>query len=1113
MAQTKVSLIKDQVIDLSHFKPEHGITTDHIGEGSTRQYFTESRVQNILTTNNYIKTSDVANLETVTSLSINANVLSYTNEAGVTTNIDLSVYLDDTNLARIVSGSLNSGTGVATFTRDDSSTFTVDFSAFLSDANDYVTSASFNTTSGVLTLTRLGGGTVTVDLDGKYSVLGHTHSWTEITDKPTTFAPSAHNHDDRYYTEVESDSRFINASGDTMTGTLTLSSISGDGMVENVYGNYLHLGGWAVGRTDATAVLVNTAYRADYADSLFNMNISRFTNDSGYITSSGSAAYATSSTRLYASDAPYTIDGAAPYYMYMNYDGAYWELKVSPATPGTVRVAYSNNSNQLSGYSLSGTSSVSDKIFNNKGNIHTTFTDFNTVMNAGANYLQQGTNGPTGTASDQWYGFMLGLGSDYGTSTGNGGSYASQLYWGRQNQGGNPYLWARDLEGGTWGSWRKMSAGNSDTLNGFSRAQNGSNVVLETASNGYLYINNWIHPNNGAGLFYDSGPHFYESGATMYSSHTLRSGDSLRAPIFYDENDTGYYVDLNADLSVKVYGEISNSNFNPGNMQPGALNIGRIDTNYNFLSGSWAGDIRVGILANCLDEWEFALHDSGTSVESILFYQNSTGHITMGRDIGWGTTPIVASNSFRAPIFYDSNDTSYYIDANNTSSLKNLHVPNASAGYSILTGAYDLNRVLIEDGRHGIVVNSDLYPYISLNPTSSANSNPTHGAVVSLVGKLGSGFRRWGMGIAQYNPNELSFGYYDNSQNPHLGVGINWTYPAQMWIDTGGNLFSIGSMRSPIFYDSNDTGRYLNPSGFSNTGFLRVVGDWNNSGVHNEQLTVRGSYASICQRSTVGGQAYVLHHNDDQWTLYVGRGGADGTDWNWAMRAKPKQDGNYVEFRTSARSPIFYDSNDTTYYVDPASGSYLNGANSINVAPESGVGLKIQGGSNGNLGLKILGGSYSSSMSIETPTYGSGISFKHTGSFNANFASFTYGSNNVGSITVTGISTAYNTSSDYRLKENVVPMINALERVSLLKPSRFNFIGDDKTVDGFIAHETQEVVPEAVTGEKDAIGWDGNPEYQGIDQSKLVPLLTAALQEAVAKIESLESRIQALEAQ
>ena len=116
----------------------------------------------------------------------------------------------------------------------------------------------------------------------------------------------------------------------------------------------------------------------------------------------------------------------------------------------------------------------------------------------------------------------------------------------------------------------------------------------------------------------------------------------------------------------------------------------------------------------------------------------------------------------------------------------------------------------------------------------------------------------------------------------------------------------------------------------------------------------------------------------------------------------------------------------------------------------------------------------------------------------------------VGSIQTDGSATSYNTSSDYRLKENVVEVTDGITRLQQLKPSRFNFIVDpDKTVDGFIAHEAQAVVPECVTGEKDAVDDDGNPVYQGIDQSKLVPLLTAALQEAIAKIESLEARLTA----
>jgi hypothetical protein len=117
-----------------------------------------------------------------------------------------------------------------------------------------------------------------------------------------------------------------------------------------------------------------------------------------------------------------------------------------------------------------------------------------------------------------------------------------------------------------------------------------------------------------------------------------------------------------------------------------------------------------------------------------------------------------------------------------------------------------------------------------------------------------------------------------------------------------------------------------------------------------------------------------------------------------------------------------------------------------------------------------------------------------------------------GQITTSSTATTYATSSDYRLKENVVLMQNAISRLQELKPCRFNFKHEPlKTVDGFIAHEAQAVVPECVTGTKDEVDDDGNPVYQGIDQSKLVPLLTAALQEALAEIESLKARVTALE--
>jgi len=118
---------------------------------------------------------------------------------------------------------------------------------------------------------------------------------------------------------------------------------------------------------------------------------------------------------------------------------------------------------------------------------------------------------------------------------------------------------------------------------------------------------------------------------------------------------------------------------------------------------------------------------------------------------------------------------------------------------------------------------------------------------------------------------------------------------------------------------------------------------------------------------------------------------------------------------------------------------------------------------------------------------------------------FKNGGSQVGGITSNTGATFFNTSSDYRLKENVTYNFDATTRLKQLKPSRFNFIADkDTTVDGFLAHEVASIVPEAISGEKDAVDSDGNIISQAIDQSKIVPLLVKTIQELEARITTLE---------
>jgi len=196
---------------------------------------------------------------------------------------------------------------------------------------------------------------------------------------------------------------------------------------------------------------------------------------------------------------------------------------------------------------------------------------------------------------------------------------------------------------------------------------------------------------------------------------------------------------------------------------------------------------------------------------------------------------------------------------------------------------------------------------------------------------------------------------------------------------------------------------------------------------------------------------------------------------------------------------VFFPAADTMAFAE-------GGAESMRINSAGDVLINTTSNVSTSKGLKINNGG----------AEGSFIYFGVTGSGSWNNIAFFRGTDGsltqVGNITTTGSATSYVTSSDYRLKENVNYNFDATTRLKQLKPARFNFKADaNKTVDGFIAHEVSEIVPEAIVGTKDEIDSKGNPVHQGIDQSKLTPILTKALQEAIAKIESLEARLIALE--
>lgn len=163
--------------------------------------------------------------------------------------------------------------------------------------------------------------------------------------------------------------------------------------------------------------------------------------------------------------------------------------------------------------------------------------------------------------------------------------------------------------------------------------------------------------------------------------------------------------------------------------------------------------------------------------------------------------------------------------------------------------------------------------------------------------------------------------------------------------------------------------------------------------------------------------------------------------------------------------------------------------------------------SGGHLLVNSTNSSPSGMIHVETASATYGMSIDDTFGNNV-FVNFLNGGVATGSITHNNSgTTSYNTTSDYRAKQNVVDLSDGITRLKQLSPKRFNFTAypDGPLIDGFLAHEVQSVVPEAITGTHNEVDADGNAVYQGIDQSKLVPLLVAAIKELEARITALEN--------
>jgi hypothetical protein len=492
----------------------------------------------------------------------------------------------------------------------------------------------------------------------------------------------------------------------------------------------------------------------------------------------------------------------------------------------------------------------------------------------------------------------------------------------------------------------------------------------------------------GNALYLGSNNNYINNNSTWFGTNSsFRSDTDIRATIFYDSTDTSFYVDPH-NISRFSKLAIGNVDYSSG-MQVGSLALGNVGTNYHYTSG-WSTSMNGGILANCADNWEFVIHDSANRLASpFVFWGGGSNYIEMGRDLGWGTTPIFATASFRAPIFYDSNDTAFYVDPNSNSYINTLNVAftnfrshidiygpiysykndsgyilqsfNQSAGNPAQFNIrHSLGDTIIENARGIIYENSTFSQannsyrapifydsnntafYVDPNGatnigawTSNASVNlqrGSGGAVYQTIENTDSGGT-----YAYLHLNQSGGGNGYLIKNRTTGNSVSnqslylWNDPGPIefvpagtaslrtTISTGGNMTVATDVRTPIFYDSGNTAGYADLG----NGTVRVY-------------AASGGQGGFTVADTGGFLTYRITTNNS------------GNGWSWRFTTNEAVATSFDTFfsvaydtgiaqvsgtNPSFRAPIFYDSNDTTYYLDPSS---------------SGVSLRIGGAIQGN---------------------------------------------------------------------------------------------------------------------------------------------------------------------
>ena len=448
---------------------------------------------------------------------------------------------------------------------------------------------------------------------------------------------------------------------------------------------------------------------------------------------------------------------------------------------------------------------------------------------------------------------------------------------------------------------------------------------------------------------------------------------------------------------------------------------------------------------------------NNTAVGYAAIYANTTGShntgVGYGAYSGSGTT---ATGSYNIAI-------GSYALTNNTTASNNTAV-GYQAGYSNTTGT-----------------GSTFLGYQAGYALTGANRITALGynAALSTTGNNNTCIGAWSGNAITTGAYNTFVGDSSGPQNngtiscsSNVGVG----YDSLQALTTGNNNTALG-----------DHALFYNTTASNNTAVGYQAGYSNTLGIGGASFGYQASYGNVnsSYQTAIGYRALYAWNNTgaDSYNTAIGYNSGSALTTGVKNTILGAYTGNQggLDIRTANNYIVLSDGDGNPRGIFDSSGYFYVGCTS---QPSATVrGFSIGNGS---------GNTVSSAGAVST-------AYNHLMFYNTN--------GNVGTIQSSGSSTAYVTSSDYRLKHDITPMQNALAKVAQLKPVTYKWNADDSDGQGFIAHELQAVIPEAVTGEKDAVDAEGNPVYQGIDPSKIVATLTAAIQEQQAIIESLQADI------